>query len=68
MQTPRRTGLRILVTLGFLVLGIVVGLILQNVVLALVLAAFIWTIWFLGFETRRGRNTGVNDEDNGIQL
>ncbi|HWS50573.1 MAG TPA: hypothetical protein VN241_06155 [Microbacterium sp.] len=67
MSTPR-TGLRVLVTAGLLVLGIVIGLILQNIWLGLLLAAIVWLGWFLGYESRRGRNAGVNDEDHGIEL
>ncbi|WP_309104678.1 hypothetical protein [Microbacterium sp.] len=63
-----RAGLRLLVSAGLLVLGIVIGLILQNVWLGLLLAAVVWLGWFLGYESRRGRNAGVNDEDHGIEL
>ncbi len=60
--------LRFVVTAGLLVLGIVVGLIFQNVWLGILLAAIVWLGWFLGYESRRGRNAGVNDEDHGIEL
>ncbi|MFJ4224156.1 hypothetical protein [Microbacterium sp. NPDC089695] len=63
-----RTALRLSVTLGLLVLGIVIGLIFQNVWLGILLAAIVWLGWFLGYESRRGRNAGVNDEDHGIEL
>lgn len=63
-----RTALRISVTVGLLVLGVVIGLIFQNVWLGLLLAAIVWLGWFLGYESRRGRNAGVNDEDHGIEL
>lgn len=63
-----RSALRLSVTVGLLVLGVVIGLILQNVWLGLVLAAIVWLGWFLGYESRRGRNSGVNDEDRGIEL
>ena len=53
-----RTALRVSVTAGLLVLGVVIGLIFQNV----------WLGWFLGYESRRGHNAGVNDEDHGIEL
>lgn len=68
MNARRRTGLRLIVTVGLLVLGVVVGLILQNVWLGVVLAAIVWLGWFLGYESRRGHNAGVNDEDNGVEL
>ncbi|MFJ4173253.1 hypothetical protein [Microbacterium sp. NPDC089696] len=63
-----RTALRLSVTLGLLVIGVVIGLIFQNVWLGLLLAAIVWLGWFLGYESRRGRNAGVNDEDHGIEL
>lgn len=63
-----RAALRLLVTAGLLVLGIVIGLILQNVWLGLLLAAIVWLGWLIGYESRRGRNAGVNDEDHGIEL
>ena len=64
----RRLVLRLAVTAGLLVLGIVIGLIFQNVWLGVLLAAIIWIGWFLGYESRRGHNAGVNDEDHGIEL
>ncbi len=63
-----RRALRISVTLGLLILGVVIGLIFQNVWLGLLLAAIVWLGWFLGYESRRGNNAGVNDEDHGIEL
>nr|WP_314845072.1 hypothetical protein [uncultured Microbacterium sp.] len=63
-----RRALRISVTAGLLILGIVIGLIFQNVWLGLLLAAIVWLGWFLGYESRRGRNAGVNDEDHGVEL
>ena len=68
MNARRRLGLRLLVTVGLLVLGVVIGLIFQNVWLGLLLAAIVWIGWFLGYESRRGHNAGVNDEDHGIEL
>ncbi|WP_091230305.1 hypothetical protein [Microbacterium sp. 3J1] len=63
-----RNVLRFSVTAGLLVLGIIIGLIFQNVWLGILLAAIVWLGWFLGYESRRGRNAGVNDEDKGIEL
>ncbi|KQZ23169.1 hypothetical protein [Microbacterium sp. Root553] len=63
-----RTALRFSVTAGLLILGIVIGLIFQNVWLGILLAAIVWLGWFIGYESRRGRNAGVNDEDHGIEL
>ncbi|MBQ3359731.1 hypothetical protein ACTJKK_14735 [Microbacterium sp. 22179] len=64
----RRLALRLIVTVGLLVLGVVIGLIFQNVWLGVLLAAIVWIGWFLGYESRRGHNAGVNDEDHGIEL
>lgn len=63
-----RNALRLLVTAGLLILGIVIGLIFQNVWLGILLAAIVWLGWFIGYESRRGRNAGVNDEDHGVEL
>ncbi|MCT1476605.1 hypothetical protein [Microbacterium sp. p3-SID336] len=63
-----RTALRISITVGLLIVGVVVGLIFQNVWLGVLLAAIVWLGWFLGYESRRGHNAGVNDEDHGIEL
>lgn len=68
MNAPRRLGLRLLVTFGLLIIGVVVGLIFQNVWLGVLLAAIVWLGWFLGYESRRGHNAGVNDEGHGIEL
>jgi hypothetical protein len=57
-----------LVSLGVFAIAVVVGLILSNVWLGLLLGAFIGLGLFIGFESRRGRNQGVNDEDHGIEL
>ncbi|UPL14830.1 hypothetical protein [Microbacterium galbinum] len=64
----RRLALRLIVTVGLLVLGVVIGLIFQNVWLGVLLAAIVWIGWFLGYESRRGHKAGVNDEDHGIEL
>ncbi|MGN8026812.1 hypothetical protein [Microbacterium sp. 22242] len=67
-MTRPRTGIRVAGTALLFGLGIVVGLILQNVWLGLVLALLVWLVWFLGYESRQGRNAGIHDEDNGIEL
>lgn len=64
----RRLVLRLVVTVGLLVLGVVIGLIFQNVWLGVLLAAIVWIGWFLGYESRRGHNAGVNDDDHGIEI
>ncbi|MBO0982029.1 hypothetical protein [Microbacterium sp. SD291] len=63
-----RLALRLLVPAGLLILGVVFGLIFENVWLGVLLAVIIWLGWFLGYESRRGHNAGVNDEDHGIEL
>lgn len=68
MNIPERGILRVIVTAGLILVGVVVGLIFQNVWLGLLLAAIVWLVWFIGFESRRGGNAGVNDEDRGIEL
>ncbi|MBB3159302.1 hypothetical protein FHS07_003020 [Microbacterium proteolyticum] len=49
-------------------LGILFGLVWQNVWLGVVIAAAVSVGWLIAYESSRGRNVGVNDEDNGIQL
>lgn len=68
MSATPRTGIRVAVSAGLLVLGVVIGLIFENVWLGVLLAVIVWFGWFLGFESRRGNNSGVNDEDHGIEL
>ena len=63
-----RLALRISVTVGLLIVGVVIGLIFQNVWLGVLLAAIVWLGWLLGYESGRGNNAGVNDEDHGIEL
>ncbi|MDI9891018.1 hypothetical protein AB0870_14265 [Microbacterium proteolyticum] len=48
--------------------GILFGLVWQNVWLGLLLAAVISLGWLIAFESNRGRNVGVNDPDNGVEL
>ncbi|WOF23547.1 hypothetical protein N8K70_02390 [Microbacterium betulae] len=61
-------GKNVLVSVGVLALAVVVGLILNNVWLGLLLGVIVGLGLFIGFESRRGRNQGVNDDDNGIEL
>lgn len=51
-----------------LVLGVVIGLILQNVWLGLLLAVIVSIGWLIAAESRKGGSTGVNDESHGIEL
>lgn len=55
-------------TIALLALGIVFGLILQNVWLGILLAAFVSIVWLIAAESRKGHNAGVNDETHGIEL
>lgn len=55
-------------TVVLLVLGVVVGLILQNVWLGLLFAALVSLVWLIGVESRKSGNSGVNDESHGIEL
>jgi hypothetical protein len=55
-------------TVVLLVLGIVIGLILENVWLGILLAAIVSIGWLLAVESRKGGNVGVNDESRGIEL
>jgi len=64
----RRRWLWVGGTLALLAVGIVIGLILQNVWLGVLLAVIVSIVWLVAAESRRGGNTGVNDESHGIEL
>ena len=72
MQTgtgwPRGRTYWVLGSLLLLGLGVLFGLVWQNVWLGIVIAAAVSVGWLIAYESSRGRNVGVNDEDNGIQL
>lgn len=51
-----------------LALGVIVGLILQNVWLGLLLATLVSLVWLIGVESRKSGNAGVNDESTGIEI
>lgn len=56
-------------TVVLLVLGIVVGLILDSVLLGLALAVLISIGWLIAYESWRGRTPGLDDPfDDGAQL
>lgn len=55
-------------TVALLVLGVVIGLVLQNVWLGLLLAAIVSVVWLVAAESRKGDNAGVNDESHGIEI
>lgn len=67
-QTRRRRTYWLLGSLVLLILGVVIGLILQNVWLGLLLSAIVSVVWLVAAESRKGDNTGVNDETHGIEL
>lgn len=54
--------------IGLFAIGIVFGLIMQNVWLGILLAVIVSIGWVIGVESRRGHNAGVNDEDHGIEV
>jgi MFS superfamily sulfate permease-like transporter len=55
-------------TVVLLVLGVIFGLILQNVWLGIAIAVFVSLIWLIAVESRRGGNQGVNDESHGQEV
>jgi len=59
----------VLRTLVVLVVGAIVGAeYLGSVWLGLLLGLLVSLGLFLAFESRRGRNQGVNDDDHGVEL
>ncbi len=65
---PRGRTYWVLGSVLLLGVGILFGLVWQNVWLGVVIAAAVSVGWLIAYESSRGRNVGVNDEDNGIQL
>ncbi|GEB46293.1 MULTISPECIES: hypothetical protein [Microbacterium] len=65
---PRGRTYWVLGSLLLLGLGVLFGLVWQNVWLGIVIAAAVSVGWLIAYESSRGRNVGVNDEDNGIHL
>ncbi|WP_347344705.1 hypothetical protein [Microbacterium sp.] len=56
-------------TIVLLVLGVVVGLILDSVLLGLALAVLVSIGWLIAYESWRGRTPGLDDPfDDGAQL
>jgi len=56
-------------TVVLLILGVVVGLILENVWLGLALATIVSIGWLMAYESWRGKNPGLHDPwDDGAQL
>lgn len=65
---PRGRTYWLLGTIVLVGAGILFGLVWQNVWLGVLLAAVISLGWLIAFESSRGRNVGVNDPDNGVEL
>lgn len=65
---PRGRTHWILGSVLLLGLGVLFGLVFQNVWLGIVLAAIVSIGWLIAYESSRGRNVGVNDPDNGVEL
>ncbi|KAA9155875.1 hypothetical protein [Microbacterium lushaniae] len=65
---PRGRTQWILGTILLLALGVLFGMVFGNVWLGIVLSAVISIGWLLAYESWRGRNSGVNDPDRGIEL
>jgi hypothetical protein len=65
---PRGRWTWLLGTIGLLAAGVLVGLLLQNWLLGLTIGVIVSLGWLLAYESWRGRNVGVNDEDHGIRL
>ncbi|MBT9607551.1 MULTISPECIES: hypothetical protein [unclassified Microbacterium] len=65
---PRGRTYWILGTVVLIGAGVLFGLVFQNVGLGILLAAIVSIGWLIAFESSRGRNVGVNDPDNGVEL
>lgn len=65
---PRGRTYWALGTVVLLGAGVLFGLVFQNVWLGILLAVIVSIGWLIAFESSRGRNVGVNDPDNGIEL
>ncbi|MGP3534432.1 hypothetical protein ACTU3I_06520 [Microbacterium sp. RD1] len=65
---PRGRTQWLLGTVLLLALGVLFGLIFGNIWLGIVLGAAVSIGWLIAYESWRGRNSGVNDDDRGIEL
>ncbi len=65
---PRGRRQWLLGTVVLLGAGVLFGLVFQNVWLGVLLAAIVSLGWLIAYESSRGRNVGVNDPDNGVEL
>lgn len=65
---PRGRTHWLLGSLAMFAVGVLFGLAFGNVWLGIVLAAVVSIGWLIAYESWRGRNSGVNDPDRGIEL
>ncbi|WP_040166379.1 hypothetical protein [Microbacterium gorillae] len=68
---PIRRRRRLTWVLGSIVLlglGVIIGLILENVWLGVTLAVIVSIGWIIAVESARGGNRGIHDDDHGIEL
>jgi len=65
---PRGRTYWLLGSVVLLGVGILFGLVWQNVWLGVILAAAASIGWLIAYESHRGRNVGVTDPQNGIEL
>ncbi|MDZ8200198.1 hypothetical protein RZO50_01635 [Microbacterium sp. SSW1-59] len=65
---PRGRLQWLLGTVLLFALGVLFGLILQNVWLGVILAGAISIGWLIAYESWRGRHVGLDDPDDGAQI
>ncbi|MGC5170569.1 hypothetical protein ACPW96_01895 [Micromonospora sp. DT81.3] len=65
---PRGRTYWLLGTIGLLALGALIGAVLGSIALGITIGAILSIGWLLAYESRRGKNVGVNDESHGIEL
>jgi len=61
---PRGRVQWLLGTVLLLIVGVLVGLILQSIWLGLLLAVLISIGWLIAYESQRGRSPGLHDDDD----
>lgn len=65
---PRGRTYWLLGTIALLALGALIGAVLGSIPLGIVIGLIVSIGWLMAYESRRGRNVGVNDETHGIEL
>jgi len=55
-------------TVGLLAVGALIGAVLGSIALGITIGAIVSIGWLMAYESRRGKNVGVNDETHGIEL